>query len=557
MNDPAKALGELPASVNMASFLSRMSAEFPEREAVIVAARGGRWDRIRYAELEGRSNAIARGLRERGVRKGARACLFVRPGIDLIACTYALFKLGAVPVLMDPGVGRERLLEGIARMRPGVFIGVPRAQAARVLFPKAFESVELNVTVGPRLLWGGTTLARLARESDAPLDWEPTGADDEAAILFTSGSTGPPKGVLYTHGMFFAQVLALSRLYRFEPGEVDLACFPLFALFDTAFAMTAVFPELDPTRPAACDPTRIYAAAQETGATTSFGSPAIWRQVVPWCLERGFKLDGLKRVLVAGAPVSTELIHDFHAVLPMDGDVYTPYGATEALPVTSIEGRDVVPALLERVQEGEGTCVGAPAPGIDLRLIEIQDGPIPEWSDELEVPRGELGEVCVRGPVVAELYVADPKHTALAKIPSPQGTWHRMGDMGRLDEEGRLWFFGRKAHRLQTRGGVRMPVPTENVFNTHPRVLRTALVGVGEPGAEEPLVVVEPLPGELPKTDVMTEAFVMQLRTIGQKRAVTRDVESFLFHPGFPVDPRHNAKIDREQLKLWAEDYLS
>jgi len=552
----ARAVTERTAAGNVAAYLPEGAAQWPRRPAVAAPDRKGPggWGAITYADLEARSNRIASGLGKIGVARGHRACVFVRPGIDLIAVTYALFKLGAVPVLADPGMGRERLLAAVERVAPDVLIGVPQAQIARALWRGPFRSVKVSVTVGRRLGWGGSTLKSvIASGSDDPV-LAPVAPGDDAAILFTSGSTGPPKGVLYTHGMFRAQVDALRALYAFEPGEIDLACFPLFALFDIAFGMTSVFPDMDATKPAECDPAKIVAALEASGATTTFGSPAIWRRVLPHCHENGIKLGTLRRILMAGAPVPPDLIQRAHAVLPLGGDVYTPYGATEALPVASIAGREVTPGLMGPILNGAGTCVGEPAPGIEVALIEVTDAAIPEWSDDLRIGSGEIGEVCVRGPVVTEVYVEEPGHTERAKIRAADGSvWHRMGDVARFDGDGRLWFLGRKSHRLETEGGIRMPVPVENIFNQHPRVARTALVGVGRRGREIPLLVVEATPGEYPKGETMTQGFIMQLRDIGRRVPRSADIEHFLFHPGFPTDPRHNAKIHREELKAWAE----
>ncbi len=545
----------MTAHVNIAGRLTRAAKEWPESDAIIVAKTG---ERVTFAELEARSNAMAAGLAREGLERGDRVCLFVPPSIELIALTYALFKLGAVVVLADPGMGRERLLACLESMAPRGFVGIGRAHIARKLFPSAFKSVEIAVTVGMRLFWGGATLRKVEAAGGEGFEAADTSADDAAAILFTSGSTGPPKGVLYSHGMFAAQVEMLGRLYDFAPGEVDLACFPLFALFDVGFGMTSVFPDLDVSRPATCDPERIFAAASEYGVTTTFGSPAIWKRVAPWCVDNGYKLPHLRRVLIAGAPVQPDLIWLMHRVLSVEGDVFTPYGATEALPVTSIAGRDVVPDLVDIIRDGAGTCVGEPAPGVEIRLIEITGEVIDRMEDTREVAPGSAGEVCVRGPVVTQTYVEAPDHTALAKIAHSDGTvWHRMGDVGRFDDAGRLWFLGRKSHCLETAMGLRPPVPVENVFNTHERVHRTALVGVGTPGRQIPVLVVEPLPGELPKGEVMTEGFAMQLRTIGAKHESTRDIDIFLFHGSFPVDPRHNAKIHREELAAWAQSELT
>ena len=542
----------------MSDWLSQRAQEFPERAAVIAPKGPGRFQTTSYGELSDRVDHMAAGLSKLGVRKGQRCAVFVRPSAELVAVVYALFRLGAVPVVADPGMGRKRLLAALEEIEPEIFIGVGKAQAARKLFPKAFRQVTLAVTVGPRLFWGGKTLAQVEKlGAAARVNIESqTTRDDPAAILFTSGSTGPPKGVVYTHGMFDAQIHALQELYGFEEGEVDLAGLPLFALFDIAFGMTSVFPPLDPSRPAQCDPKEMFETMRTFEVTTAFGSPAIWRQVVPWCIEQGYALEKMKRVLCAGAPVPPDLIADFHRVLPIHADVFTPYGATEALPISSMAGRDMVPSLLPRVRGGEGTCVGPIRPGVEVRLIQISDKPIPTWNDALTVDRGQAGEVCVRGDSVTREYFRRPEATAKSKIQDADGTyWHRMGDAARFDDDELLWFLGRLSHVLHT-PDVLFPVPVENVFNTHERVLRSALVGVGRPGHERPVVIIEPLKGEMPGGKVMREGFVMQLKTIGARCPLTRDLETFLFHESFPVDVRHNAKIHREELKVWATEKL-
>jgi olefin beta-lactone synthetase len=557
MADPFAAFGPLPERVNVSRRLMAHAQEAPDRPAVIVPGPKN-LEITTYAQLNARSSRLAGGLIELGVKPGDRTCVFVKPGADLVVVVWGLWKLGAVPVLIDPGMGRERMLSCLERMTPRVFIGIPKAHLALKLFPAAFKTIEISITVGSSLIGSllsrGTTLAKVEKAGTDVIEPHDTAHDDPAAILFTSGSTGPPKGVHYTHGMFDAQVRALDALYGFEPGEIDLCGLPAFALFDAALGMTSVFPPIDPSNPESCDPAELYALFDRLRPSTAFASPAVWRRLIPWCVENGYKLEGLRRALTAGAPVPPHLVRDFHRVLPMDGDLFTPYGATEALPVSSVAGREMIPDLEARVLQGEGTPVGTVAPGIDMRLIRVTDSPIREWSDDLEVAKGEIGEVVVRGPVVTHAYAEDAAATDAAKIPSPLGIWHRMGDLGQIDEHGCLWFLGRKSQRLTTRLGLRTPVPTENVFNTHPRVRRTALVGVGPTGEEMPVLVVEPVPGELPKSKVMTDAFANQLKVIGRKCKVSSDVETFLFHPEFPVDVRHNSKIHREELKDWAQE---
>ncbi len=535
---------------NVSLHLRRWALEAPTRLAVQSPARDGGAS-LSFEELEERCDRIAHGLVELGLEPGDRACLFVRPGPDLIAITHALFRTGVVPVLIDPGMGRRNLLACVERMAPKALIGIPRAHVARRLFPRAFRSVTTLVTVGRRVAWGGTTLDQMVRSNAGKGAFRARveSASDAAAILFTSGSTGPPKGVAYTHGMFLAQLDALGRLYSLEPGEVDVACFPLFALFDNALGMSAVFPDLDPSRPATCDPRVIFETIENARATFTFGSPAIWRRIAPWAKQHGRRFTSLRRLTIAGAPVPPWLVAELRALLPAGGDVHTPYGATEALPVASISGTEIE-ALRARVEGGEGTCVGRPVASAEVALIEVRDEALESFDEALRVAPGELGEICVRGPMVTQVYEEDPSATRFAKMRRGNELWHRMGDLGRLDREGRLWFYGRKAHRLETRQGLLPPVPLENVFNPTRGVHRTALVGVGVRGQELPYLVVEPEAGA-------SEAELLpRLEACRDRTPEAACIQGFLMHRGFPVDVRHNAKIHREALKRWAEDKL-
>lgn len=521
--------------MNVGTLLSRAAARRPDALAV-AAATGGSWRTLSFAELDHWTNRLAAGFLAHGLGRGERTLLLVPPGVELIGVTYALFKAGAVPVLIDPGMGRESFLRCVQHLAPTAFVAVPKGHVARCLFPAAFRSVRRHVTVGTRWFWGGPTLATLAAtpaEGFRPAD---VGPEDEAAVLFTSGSTGPAKGVVYTHGIFAAQVESLRRIYGFRPGEVDLAAFPLFSLFDNALEMTSVIPDLDPARPADCDPAKIAAAIERWRCTTAFGSPAIWRRVGPWAVETGRAFPGLERVLIAGAAVPPELIRTLRRMLP-DGDVGTPYGATESLPVATITGREVVEETAARTAEGAGTCVGRPVPGIEVRILRVSDDPIPTWEPDRVLGVGEVGEIVVRGPVVTRSYAGLPEATAAAKIVDGDRFWHRMGDLGYLDARGRLWFVGRRAERVTTHAGTLYTDQVEGKLLPHLGGRRCALVGVGPAGAQEPVVVIEG------KEDPALAARVTERSGIPRVR----------FHPRFPVDARHNAKIHRHSLARWVE----
>jgi acyl-CoA synthetase (AMP-forming)/AMP-acid ligase II len=462
----------------------------------------------------------------------------VPPGLPLIASVFALFNRGLVPVVIDPGMGLAAFLRCVAATRPRGLVGVPAARLASRIFRPSFRSVAVRVAASSSLT-GRLTLAGENRPAPAV---HATRADDLAAILFTSGSTGAPKGVSYAHGMFAAQVRLIRAAYGIEPGEVDLPLLPVFALFNPALGMTTIVPEIDPRRPAAFDPARAIRAIQQEGVTNSFGSPTLWRRITAECRRRGETLPSLRRVLCAGAAVPADLWTAAREMLP-NGALHSPYGATEALPVASVSDADVDATSVR------GACVGRPLPEVEVRIIAVEDRPLPSLADVRLLPAGEVGEIIVRGPMVTREYDGLSEATAAAKIADGGEVWHRMGDCGFIDAEGRLWFCGRKVERVETTSGTLHTEPCEQVFRTHPKVARCALVGIGARPRQEPVLVVEAAPaGREAAANLARE-----LRALARRHPHTTAIRRFFFHPRFPVDVRHNAKIHRLTLARWAE----
>jgi len=507
---------------------------------------------VSFAELDHDSGVIAAGLRDIGVKPGMRIVLMVRPGIDFISLVFALFKTGAVIVLIDPGMGRSNLVKCLTDVEPEGFVAIPLAHAVRTVLRHKFPKAKIAVTAGRRWFWGGVTLASLRQRDPEPMPPATMADNDPAAIIFTTGSTGPPKGVLYNHGNFNAQVDQIRDFYDIQPGEVDIPGFPLFGLFNAAMGVTTVTPDMDPTRPAAVNPLNIIEAAQDWNATQAFGSPALWRVVGDYCEEHQFKLPTLKRVLTAGAPAPPDVLQKIQNAIHPDGEMHTPYGATESLPVASISSRMVLGETAERTRQGEGTCVGSAFPGIRWKVIRPVDGPLADIADTEELPPGHIGEIIVSGPQVTSRYVTRTGANALHKIKDGDTFWHRMGDTGYFDPQGRFWFCGRKAHIVHTVDGPLYPVRCEAVINNHPRVRRSALVGTGASGMHRPVMIVEPVEGEFP-TAASMQQFTAELAEIAAGNQLTAPVKHFLFHRSLPVDIRHNAKIFREKLAVWAE----
>jgi acyl-CoA synthetase (AMP-forming)/AMP-acid ligase II len=543
-----------PALLNIAAYLPLMASRHPDQPAIIVPHNGE--TQLSFRQLNEESDRYAHGLSRLGIGRGTRTVLMVRPGLEFFSLTFALFKLGAVPVLIDPGMGKANLLACVDEAQPEAFIGISVAQAMRVLFPRSFRTVKCAITVGRRWFWSGPTLDHVREQNGREFPCAPTRADETAAILFTSGSTGSPKGVVYEHGMFDAQVRALRDYYGIKEGEVDLPAFPLFALFSVAMGMTIVIPDMDPASPAQVAPGKFVAAIQRYHVQQSFGSPAIWDRVGRYCVERGERLPSLKRVLMAGAPVSPGVLERVRQILPPTADAYTPYGATEALPVSSISAGEVMSDTATLTRSGKGTCVGRALPGIALRIIRISDDIIPSWDDRLALPRGEIGEIVVKGPVVTRAYYKREQATALAKVRDGDAWWHRMGDVGYLDDQDRIWFCGRKADRVPTAHGTLFTVPCEAIFNQHPAVYRSALVGIGPEQDKRPVIVIEPYPEKFPRNARETARFSEELLRLGGANPMAAGITTVLFHRAFPVDIRHNVKISRDKLAAWAAEQL-
>ncbi|MBM4000427.1 MAG: AMP-binding protein [Planctomycetes bacterium] len=544
-------------TANVGARLAAIATEMPDAIAVVVprgrdADGRRRYDRFTFRELDEDSNRIASGLAASGVPRGARLVLMVRPGFDFVSLVFGLLKGAYVAVLIDPGMGRTHLLRCLAESQPDGFVAVPLAHAVRSWCRRRFPGAKHLVTVGRRWWWGGITLHEVRRRGDPQTFADSVDARDAAAVIFTTGSTGPPKGVLYQHSHFNGQVDALRDYYGIRKGEIDLPGFPLFALFNSAMGVTTVIPDMDATRPARVDPRKIIEAARDWQVTQAFGSPAMWNTVGRYCERRGERLESVRRVFSAGAPVPPHVLLRMRDAIHAEGEIHTPYGATEALPVASIASSALLNETAPQTRDGRGYCVGNRFPELDWKIIAIRDDSIARLDEAIALPQGEIGELIVRGPVVTREYVTRRESNALHKITDGETVWHRMGDVGYLDPMDRFWFCGRKSHRVRTRSGVLFTIPCEAIANRHPAVYRSALVGIGPPGDQVPAIVAEPWPEHWPSRRRGRRVLVEEIRRELEQHPLTSAIRHVFLMRRLPVDIRHNAKIFREQLAAWA-----
>ncbi len=541
--------------VNVARYLKTMARVQPYAKAVICPQGQNACGQVAYTQLTFRqldraSDILAHGLEETGIRRQTRTIVMVRPGLDFFVLIFAMFKVGAVPVMVDPGMGVARMVACLKESRAQAMVGIAPAHVLRVLYRRHFKTVKKWITAGRRWFWSGPTMAGLLSKPYRPFTMARTAAGETAAILFTTGSTGPAKGTIYTHGIFDAQIRLIKSEFGISPGEIDLPTFPLFSLFDPALGMTAVIPDMDPTRPAKADPVKIIQAIEDHGVTNMFASPALLERLGRYGRRHKVKLPSIKRVITAGAPAAPSNIERFASMLDQNAQIHTGYGATEAMPVASFGSREILAETRHLSEKGYGICVGRPAPEMRVAIIRISDDPIVQWSDELVLPPNEIGEIAVQGPVVTRSYFERPRDDALAKIKDGSAFWHRMGDLGWRDKKGRIWFCGRKSHRVITSEKTLYTIPCEAIFNNHPMVYRSALVGCGEPPDQIPVICIE-VEKQHARSD--RKRLAGELFQLARANELTAGIKLLLFHPAFPVDIRHNAKIFREKLKIWAE----
>ncbi|MGE9291233.1 MAG: fatty acid CoA ligase family protein [Puniceicoccales bacterium] len=528
---------------NVAAFLAeraRDSARVPAIRIPIVKKGEITFSDTPFSELELLVSSLAGRMAGEGIRKGTRVLVLAKPGLQLIAGVFAILQVGAVPVVIDPGMGLSGFLRCVRHSEPEAVFGIRRGLILSRLFRGSFRKVKvrLSTQLASRSAMAAMLIPRFPVVETAP--------EDPAAILFTSGSTGPAKGVCYQHGMFQAQIRAVRERFEIEPGEVDFPMLPVFALFNPALGMTTVVPPMDPSRPAKADAGLQMRVMNEAGVTNSFGSPVLWNKIAEEGERSGTKVKSLRRILAAGAALPPALVERLRPVVP-NARIFSPYGATEALPLTAIEGEEIR-SVAGDTEKGRGVCVGRPLPGVEVRVVRVSNE-ILTVSDLDPLPTGEVGEIVATGPMVTRSYDRREDATKRSKVLEGDRIWHRMGDLGYWDEEGRLWFCGRVVERVMTADGASFyPECCEQVFNRHPRVYRTALIGLGAKDRRTPGLVVQPLPGEYPSSAEEMSRWIEELKKLAAETPMTAPIRHFFFRKEFPVDVRHNAKIHRLQL---------
>ncbi len=522
--------------------LEQNAARHPDKAAFIFPKSVG-WDVLTYQQVLDSTNRFARGLQACSLTPNMRAAMMTPPSIEFFPFTFALLKLGITPVIVDPAIGLKKLGVCINESKPDIFIGNTLTHTLRILFGWGKETIKHNLTIEK------VKNSALSLPKDQPSKIAPLIPNSPAAIIFTSGSTGIPKGVLYTQENFSAQLDILQQTFNITPAEIDLPAFPLYAIIDALLGVTSVIPDVTFPVPGKTNPQKVLDAISKFRVTNMFASPVVLDILSSFALsEEKADLSSLKRVITAGAPAPIQLQENFRKILSDDTDLFGIYGATEALPIAKVENREIF-ALKEKTAQGAGICLGTPVDGVIVRVIEITDEPIEHWHDSLEAQPNVIGEITVQGAAVTRLYIQREDANRLAKIQHGKEIIHRMGDVGYFDEAGRLWYCGRKSHRVSTRADVMFTEQIENIFNAHALVYRTALVAVHK----EPVLWIEL------KKNVHADHKKIEndLIKMASQHPQASKIKTFLFMKKFPTDVRHNSKIVREELTMLAKNTLA
>ena len=491
----------------------------PSRKNTLAIHDGADQSSVTFSELDSRVATFAQALVQHGVEAGERVAVLVPPSIDLIALVYACWRIGAVTVIADRGLGLNGLGSAVKSSRVQHLVGIRSAViAARTLrwAPRA-SLIDLKSLQKSMQLEGLKQLGRPEPEDDAM-----------AAILFTSGATGPAKGVRYTHSQLGAQRDILQRVYNITDADSFVAAFAPFALFGPALGITTGLADMDVTSPATLTAKALDDACRATQATMVFASPAALVNVLKTASSNVNSLHQVRLVMSAGAPVPIETLRHMQKLCPQ-AEMHTPYGMTEVLPVADLSLQQ-----REDVGEGSGVCVGRAVDGCNVKVVSI-DGGISE------LPIGVTGEIAVSAPWMSLGYNRLWLTQQNARFESDGFTWHRTGDVGHIDGDGNLWIEGRVVHMIHTADGAITPVPIEVACEKISGVKRAAAVGIGDKGVQQLVMVLET---DQAKEDPAPDQLAAQVR----EALAGLDVVAIWETKKLPVDIRHNSKIDRTAL---------
>lgn len=546
---------------NLAETVREVAAKYPERIAVIepdgFAADGKRkYKHFTYAQLTKDAESLAPGLRELGINEGTRIVCMTPPSYEACVVGLALQRVGAFTLWIDPSVGYLNVAERLSRIKPEAFVGIPAAFFGRTVFGWGTRFSKKSIVING-FFPGAKTLASLYRNAPEKPEKPNVSPDAPCTVLYTTGSTGPAKPALYLHRNYVNVYRISHKSWRFDPGNnppVDMAVFPAFFFIAISAGGTMVVPPIKfpGETPAKAKPKALLEVINDCGVQSCFASPVLLENMARYAVENGIKTPTLTRVIGGGSPIFASVKRALLEMMGKDGQVFANYGATEALPSAEMGAQEALEETFPLTDKGAGICVGRPFEGVEVRIVRIVDGIINSIEETERLAVGEIGEIIVRSKHISPMYYLDDESTRKNKVSDTNGQWHRLGDSGYIDDKGRVWTCGRVGQRVKSKDGDVFPLLAEPIFDSHPQVHRSGLVGIAMNGSIEPVICVQLKPGHSGTQKDIRK----QLLELATQYSATSIVKHVLFTEKLPVDPRHNSKIERPALAKWAAKKL-
>lgn len=544
--------GSPPVKASIAGRLKQVAEIKGHRRAVVYPAG---WDEnglvaythLTFLQLDEESDRMAHALVKAGIRKGMRTVLYMKPSLLLYELAFALFKIGAVLVYTDPDMEKNHILSCIRESRAEAVIGHSGIHLLKTFHKSHFKTVKHYVNPGKKWLFPGVSLEQVYPEKSKPFPCAETSADDPCAISFSRGAEEMFRGTVITHGSLETLMKSMKTQFRFRGDDLDMATLPFFFLLGPVLGITTVIPNMDVSQPGSADPERCTETFLNLGVTSLIASPALVNRISHFAKEKGIVLLSLKKVIVQGAPLSVAEIGRIRQILPEIAELYCMYGTADIPCAIVINTDEIISETAKFTDQGFGICLGRPVEGIRAEIISLRNEPIEKWEESLLLPDGDMGEIVLTGPLAGQHFFEKPEIDKLLKIKDNTSLWHRTGDMGWRDNKGRIWFCGRKDHRVFTENRDLFPVPCESVFKTHPAVLRCALLGEGVPPKQKPVMLVQLEPGA---KSVNQDQLRRELLQIAGKNIMTREIKTIRIVKDIPVDDFHRTKIRRELIQI-------
>ncbi len=544
-------------TVNISSLLQQHAHLQPFKRAVMYPESRDANDRAAYTQLTFRqldqeSDCMASGLGDIGVIRGTKVVLMARPGLVFFSLIYALFKKGAIPILVDPAMGVKGILACLKLAKPEVFIGTPQSHLLRIIFPGYFKKIKIYISLGQRLFLKGFSLNQLLKVPWKRQVIQETHEDDAALVIYTKDSEGQINGAAYSHGNLVSQTGEVKSHFSINEHDINMSAVPLYSILGPALGVTAIIPAMDEAGKKLSDPWDIIETVIDQGVTSMVSSPAHLQQMTQYIRENKIRVTSLKRVISMGEPLNPSQIEHFASHLSEDTEIHTLYCIRDAVPITWIDSNEIHEDTKELSEKGFGNCIGRPFVKSNVNLIEITDESIEQWSDDLIISRGDTGEIVVKQGLVSDNECNMPEQNTMDKIPEGDYVWLRTGDLGWMDKEERIWYCGKKHQRIITQDTTLFTIPCETIFNTHKSVSQSTMVGIGPVGEKKPVLCIE-----LEEENILSKEEVEEeLLILAKKYIITKHIDTVLFPSSMPMDNGYSLDPVREKLTIWAEKQL-